>query len=437
IRRGDRMLDWALLIRANLASVARALESPVYVDDIQETVKLVLSGTKPDLLRRAFDMVVRDLSEHPQEVRLKDFMRLAKKMPAGEVFDAVSIIVGYHNCLNHSGVIDVRALFQDLFYSVENKHYEKIFTEINSIKEDTPDIRKKMDDIYALAGTPATCLLLSNKIKSAGDRQSAEFYRRKTVDFLANVNSYCIDDRNSYLRWKAIRDLASIPGFQEEARNYQDKVHLRNVDSLFIMEAILDSYTGNIEGVIRKMEKSVGRHIRKDKDTYIYDGRLYRTVKGVREALLGNVIKQTNLSAEHIDRISRLGGIDLKVILTKLKGDEICDTQSQFSFEMKDGTTVVGVIDVKSIMVKTSYADIDLSVEKILSITLRSGRKSSEVHLRNNDVVIGGVDMGSINVKTRDGQVSVNGKDLRMMTLYISSVDRFRREIKRLSAGKR
>ena len=426
--------DWA---GQGLQDVARALESPLELDFLDEICDPNVTQD-PGLRGKAFRMLTRELARCPTQPRMVQFIRLAKVMPPGNVLDAAGRVFGYHCSLGVGGQVSVDELFPECFDTWEAQHYGEVVSELATTDMSGPELVKRAEAIFTRAGTPSICLALASRLSAGGEIKAAEYYSRKVVDFYESLASGYTGYGHVHLRRRAYRDLVSVPGFRVDAAEHRERVLIRPLDSDHVLAAVDDFHAGKMQGVIEHLQKSIGDEIRKGRGTFIFDGKILPDVSALRRALLCRTISGCRLTSAQITALAGLKGVDMAAVLADLRKTEAAAAKGpvRFAVDLLDGSTVVGVPGIEKVLVKTSYADIPLPLTKIRSITFRDDRRIADVQLRNGDVLNGIVTMGVVKLKNESGTTSVQGKNIKLIALHKSQIDRFRALVMGAKAGK-
>lgn len=410
--------------------VARALTAPLELAELDRLCNLEETRDL-ELRRKAFGMLTREVAECPSRQRMDQFIGLAKHMPPGDVFDAACFVFGYHYSRSTGGHLKVDSLFPECFNVWERVHYETVAAELKVTKLTGVELVKMARDIFGRAGTPSVCLLLAQKLAAEGERGTAALYRRKVLDFYENLTSGYSSYKYSHLRRRAFRDLVSVPGLRTQAAEHRERALIRAMDSDYVLAAIDDFYAGKFgkaDGMIGHLISSLGDSARRAGGTFVFDGRVHCDVAALRRALICRAVMSAKLSGDDVTALAGLKGVDMERVLARLQKAEetVAKGPVQFAVDLLDGSTVVGVPDIKTVLVKTSYADIPLPLAKIQSIAFPEDRRIAEVQLRNGDVLNGVVELGAVKLTKASGTVSVAGKNIRLIAMHKSQIDRFR-----------
>jgi len=79
----------------------------------------------------------------------------------------------------------------------------------------------------------------------------------------------------------------------------------------------------------------------------------------------------------------------------------------RLAIDLVDGSHIIGVPEIKSITVQTSYAQMDIPLEKIVTIEINHDHEGASLELRNGDKLKGVLNLNSIELETLFGKVSV------------------------------
>ncbi len=96
----------------------------------------------------------------------------------------------------------------------------------------------------------------------------------------------------------------------------------------------------------------------------------------------------------------------------KAEQDKV-DLSLRLVLDLVDGSRVIGIPDVQSVPIHTSYAKMDLSLEEIRSVTIGADHEAASVDLQNGDKIRGVVSLKPIKLQTIFGKVSVGAEHIR------------------------
>jgi len=88
----------------------------------------------------------------------------------------------------------------------------------------------------------------------------------------------------------------------------------------------------------------------------------------------------------------------------------------QYIVSLVDGTSLVCKPLVKTLPVKTSYADLDLPLEKMATAVFDREKKEVTIKLVNGDVIKGTVSLEKMKVQTLIGEVTISMADVQEIT---------------------
>ena len=410
-----------------LHDVARALVAPLESGTLDRLCDAEAGGDG-GVRRKAFGLLTRELAECPAQARMDRFIELAAKMPPGDVMDAANVVFGYHNSLSSGGHLKIDGLFSGVFQAWDLEHYERVAKELGETELAGEKLVTRAGEIYRRAGTPAVCLLLSRKLAAAGERKPSRRYEQNVTHLYENVTSGYSGYKYAHLQRHAYRDLMSVRGFRAQAAEHRERAMIRAKDTDYALSAVDDFYAGKADGMIENLTSSLDPAAKKGAGTFVFGGKVCRDVAALRRALICRAVLSLKLSNEQMTRLAGLRGIDMAEVLAALREVEERARHGpvQFAVDMVDGKTIIGVPELKAVMVRTSYADIRLPLEKIQSVAFRDDRRIADVRLRNGDVVNGVVELGAVKLKTPSGISTVSGKRIKLIALHKSRADRFR-----------
>ena len=84
----------------------------------------------------------------------------------------------------------------------------------------------------------------------------------------------------------------------------------------------------------------------------------------------------------------------------------------QHVVSLVDGTSLVCKPLIKSLPVKTSYADLEIPFEKLVNAVFDKEKKEATVKLANGDVIKGTVPLEKMKIKTLIGEVTISMADI-------------------------
>jgi len=93
------------------------------------------------------------------------------------------------------------------------------------------------------------------------------------------------------------------------------------------------------------------------------------------------------------------------------------DLPLRFVLELTDHSRVIGTPAVKALPVKTSYADMEIQVEKFRTVTVSNGMEIASIRLRNGDQLKGSLTVDSFEITTVFGKISVKSTHVTRLTV--------------------
>ena len=90
----------------------------------------------------------------------------------------------------------------------------------------------------------------------------------------------------------------------------------------------------------------------------------------------------------------------------------------RLAIDLADGSHIIGVPSIKSVPVQTSYAKMDIPLEKIVSIEITDDHETVSIAFRNGDELKGVVDLSAIELKTIFGKYSIDVEHIREMNFH-------------------
>lgn len=83
------------------------------------------------------------------------------------------------------------------------------------------------------------------------------------------------------------------------------------------------------------------------------------------------------------------------------------EPQLRLELDLVDGSRVIGIPDIESVPVQTSYAKMEIPLKQILAIKIDEDHEKASLALRNGDKLKGVVNLGPVKIETVFGKVSV------------------------------
>ncbi len=95
------------------------------------------------------------------------------------------------------------------------------------------------------------------------------------------------------------------------------------------------------------------------------------------------------------------------------------DTQQQESLQvildLSDGSRIVGAPNVETIRVVTEYADMELSLKKVVDVIIADDHENANVKMQNGDTLKGIINLGPLALKTLFGEVAIGVQHITQM----------------------
>ena len=98
---------------------------------------------------------------------------------------------------------------------------------------------------------------------------------------------------------------------------------------------------------------------------------------------------------------------------------EACQ-QLRLTLELTDGSRLVGVPNIVSVPVQTSYAKMDVPLRHILTIKMETDHETASVDLKNGDKIKGVISLSPIQLETVFGKASISIEHIRELRVMLS-----------------
>ena len=85
--------------------------------------------------------------------------------------------------------------------------------------------------------------------------------------------------------------------------------------------------------------------------------------------------------------------------------------------EFVDGSRVVGIPDIELVPLRTTFAEMDIPLERIAGVTFNDDKETASVKLRNGDSLTGVMDLKAMELKTAFGRISAAPDQLRRLSV--------------------
>jgi hypothetical protein len=215
----------------------------------------------------------------------------------------------------------------------------------------------------------------------------------------------------------ALRDLASLPGFSAEAARYRVPAASAGA-SAHVLAAILDSYAGNTDSMIRCLGLGFALPASDDAAPYPYAGRLHGTLADLRNALIRDVITR-RLTKDEVVRLGMACGVDVRNAVP-VATNETSSTGATFTAVLLEGNSVTGELDTAAIDLRTPYGAVACPVDRIHAVLFSGDRAAARVEFRNLDEVSGVVGQRVFRFRTGESTIEVEVVRLRRVSRALS-----------------
>ena len=302
--------------------VAKALERPLDAGRFTDIAGLPDQATDPNEIDKIAAQLTQVLAYNPDPRYVNTFFKLYPRLGAGKAFDVIRQAVAYHEHLwQGAGLADgivTKDLYREFFADVEGRHYRETVAALDKLDSHDPNLPGRIADLYATAGVPSVCLLLSKKLKKAGHAELAASYQQRAVDFwdaLILAFPFLVDTH----AW-ACRDLASTPGFEDMFDSYARPLERQGVGGmaqaiLHVYRAIVESYRGRYDSTVEHLIRSNDPELQGAQVVSLYNGTTYFSFSFLRTQLLTDLLKEQRLSAEQISRLRAVRELNIDAII--------------------------------------------------------------------------------------------------------------------------
>lgn len=96
------------------------------------------------------------------------------------------------------------------------------------------------------------------------------------------------------------------------------------------------------------------------------------------------------------------------------------DPSVRLIVDIDDGSHVIGVPNIKTISVRTLYANIDIALEKVATIKFNDDHETASFELQNGDKLSGTVNLASIELETIFGKVKIGAEHITRATISLA-----------------
>jgi len=296
--------DLPFWIARNLTVPAVALTRSARAEQIEQ----LLADPDPERNRFGFELAKHDLAHRPDAEKLDRFLNAARAQDPLAALDALIYAFSFMPD-NRWRSFKSAAVFNNYLIDLEDLHYRNLVAELNAIPDQNPDLPAAIQALAPKAGTPSMCLLLAAKLKAAGETDEAAYYEGKAADFYHGLDK--VERRKNQVNLRALRDFAALPGFEENAQRYYDRIKKRNWAAVHLLGAILEARKGNKRGVLENITKSAAGKFPFYDSLYIYNREMYHGVENCRFAFLQDLMAAKMLSKRDLAKLRQLKDLDL------------------------------------------------------------------------------------------------------------------------------
>lgn len=294
---------------------AQAVETPLEEDRLANAVDLALRSDDPEVVKAAVDVLTFELEFNPQPRHVDCLLNLRAKVGAGRVFDSLRLVLARNTPMLRSTILPIirlADLYSRFFGDVEKQYYRETAAELEKLDGKDPALPQKIATLYAKAGVPSVCLLLSRKLKEAGHAELAARYLRMATDFWDAAIISC-PDQLPYT-WPC-RDLSSTSGFEDVFECYVSAGVLPASDATFVFRALLDSYRDEYDSVVRNLVQSVAPNLPKTEGPFLYKGDSFASVHYLRMQFLTDLLREHKFSDDQVAKLTAAPGLNMAAIL--------------------------------------------------------------------------------------------------------------------------
>ena len=96
---------------------------------------------------------------------------------------------------------------------------------------------------------------------------------------------------------------------------------------------------------------------------------------------------------------------------------EPADLILRLTLDLADGSRIMGVPSIKSVPVQTPYAKMDIPLKQIVNIKVEDDHETASFELQNGDTLTGVLDLGAMELKTSFGSIRAPVHQLQVISV--------------------
>jgi len=107
----------------------------------------------------------------------------------------------------------------------------------------------------------------------------------------------------------------------------------------------------------------------------------------------------------------------MAIVGTAWAGEDKAEPQLRLELDLADGSHIIGIPNILSVPVQTSYAKMDLPLKQLTGIKISDDHETALIDLRNGDKIKGVISLAPIKLETAFGKVSIGIEHVRALTV--------------------
>lgn len=108
------------------------------------------------------------------------------------------------------------------------------------------------------------------------------------------------------------------------------------------------------------------------------------------------------------------------VVSAAWAGENKAEPQLRLALDLVDGSHIIGIPNIDSVPVQTSYAKMDVQLKQLISIKMGEDHETASIELQNGDKLKGVVSLGPVKLETVFGNVSVGIEHIRVLRVVLA-----------------
>jgi len=102
------------------------------------------------------------------------------------------------------------------------------------------------------------------------------------------------------------------------------------------------------------------------------------------------------------------------------KQEQKVDSSIQLAVDLTDGSHIIGASNIKTVSVRTQYANIDIALEKIAAIKFNDDHETASFELQNGDKLSGIVKLAPVELETIFGKVKIGAEHITHLAVSVA-----------------